>query len=123
MALSLAPVLADVGTSYAIQTTATAAVDILDVNSGVLYKVEIDNTAGAAPVYVKGYDVAGGGTVTVGTTDPQWVFKCPGGVKRVYSSGEGSAFANGLKVACTTTKGTAGTTSPTWTVSYGILTG
>tara|TARA_R100000808_G_C2136155_1_gene144494 strand:- start:205 stop:576 length:372 start_codon:yes stop_codon:yes gene_type:complete len=123
MPLSLAPVLADVGTSYAIQTGATAAVDTLDVNSGVLYKVEIDNTAGTSAVYVKGYDVAGGGTVTVGTTDPQWVFKCPAGVKRAYSSGAGSAFANGLKVACTTTRGTAGTSSPTWTVSYGILTG
>jgi hypothetical protein len=123
MPLSLAPVLADVGTSYAVQTAATAALDTLDPTAGVLYKVEIDNTAGSAAVYVKGYDVALGGSVTVGTTDPQWVFKCPAGVKRVYSSAEGSSFANGLKVACTTTRGTAGNTSPTWTVSYGILTG
>ena len=123
MALSLAPVVADVGTVYATQSAASATPDVLDPNSGTLYKVEIDNTAGTSPVYVKGYDLAVGSTLTVGTTDPQWVFKCPIGVKRVYSSGEGSAYANGLKVACVTSPGTAGTVSPTWTVSYGILIG
>ena len=123
MPVSLAPVLADLGTVYAVQAAATTAVDILDVNSGVLYKVEIDNTAGTSAVYLKGYDIAGGGTVTPGVSHPAWVFKCPKGVKRVYSSAQGSAYAAGLKVSCSTGAGTAGTTSPSWVVSYGILIG
>lgn len=123
MPLSLAPVVADVGTVYATQSTASATPDVLDPNSGTLYKIEIDNTAGTSPVYVKGYDLAVGGTLNVGSTDPQWIFKCPKGVKRVYSSAEGSAYANGLKVACVISPGTAGAVSPTWTVSYGILIG
>lgn len=123
MSFSLSPVVSDVGTLYAIQTAASATVDTLDPTAGVLYKVEIDNTAGTSAVFVKGYDVAGAGSVNVGVTDPQWIFKCPAGTKRSYASGAGSAYANGFKVACTTTKGTAGNTSPTWAVSYGILLG
>ena len=119
MALSLIGVIADAGSTHAVQTDATAEVDTLKAGSGTLYKVEIDNSTNNVPVYVKLWLLTS--TVTVGTTDPHYIFKCPASVTRVYSCPKGAAFATGLKAACVTTAGTAGTSNPTNDVVYRIL--
>ena len=120
MALSLSTPFADVGTIHAEQTDATATADTLKGSSGTLHKVEIDNTANTAAVFVKMWDTVGG--VTVGTTAPSYAFKCAASSLRVYSCPRGAAFTAGLKVACVTDGGgTAGTTSPTNDVIYRIL--
>jgi hypothetical protein len=121
MALLKTSVTADVGTLYVVQADATNSEDNVDGSSGVLYKVEIDNSGNSVACYLKVYDTTG--DVTVGTTNPEWVFKCPAEQVRVYSCPKGTAYANGLKVACTTTPGTAGTTNPTNDVTYRILLG
>ena len=58
---------------------------------------------------------------TVGTTAPEWVFKCPASVRRIFSCTPGSNFATNLSLACVTTGGTAGTTSPTNAVTVRLL--
>tara|TARA_X000001388_G_scaffold36596_1_gene25894 strand:- start:510 stop:875 length:366 start_codon:yes stop_codon:yes gene_type:complete len=119
MALSLVGVVANAGATHAIQTDATSTVDVLKAGSGTLYKVEINNTTNSSPVYVKLW--LSTGSITVGTTDPHYVFKCPASVTRSYSCPKGAAFATGLKAACVTTGGTAGTSNPTNDVIYRIL--
>tara|TARA_R110002020_G_scaffold130862_2_gene292617 strand:+ start:2156 stop:2524 length:369 start_codon:yes stop_codon:yes gene_type:complete len=122
MALSIANVLADVGSLHCIQTDATSTVDVLKGSSGTIHKVEIDNTGNTSAVFVKLWDTTG--SVTVGTTDPDFSFKCPASVLRVYSCPNGTAFAAGLKAACVTDGGgTAGTTSPSNDVIYRIQLG
>mgnify|MGYP001589379178 CR=1 FL=1 len=86
--------------------------------SGVLYVVDIDNTANAAASYVKLYDAA---APTIGTTAPDWIFKVAASVRRVLAITEGFAFTN-LSMACVTAGGTAGTTNPTSNVAVRLLT-
>ena len=119
MALSLSPVIADVGGTHAVQTSATSTVDSLTTSAGSIFKVEIDNSANSSAVYLRLWDVTPG--VTVGDTDPSWVFMCPASVTRVYSCAKGSPYATGIQVACVTTGGTAGSTNPTNPVIYRIL--
>ncbi|HIA03804.1 MAG TPA: hypothetical protein EYN66_18185 [Myxococcales bacterium] len=123
MALSLSPIVADTGTIYATQTDATSAIDPLKASAGVLYKVEINNADNPSPVFVKLFNSANPLAVTVGTTAPEWVFKCPASVTRVYSAPKGSAFSAGLLACCVTTPGTGGTANPTNDVVYRILLG
>jgi|GEM_PF-4918732 len=123
MALSISNIVADVGSVYCVQTDATVSVDTLKASSGKIFKVEIDNTANTAAVFVKLWDTTG--SVTVGGThaddDPDFSFKCPASALRVYSCPSGAAFAVGAKAACVTDGGgTAGTTSPTNDVIYRI---
>ena len=119
MALSISNIVADAGSVYCVQTDATVSVDTLKGSSGKIFKVEIDNTANTAAVFVKLWDTTG--SVTVGTTDPHFTFKCPASALRVYSCPSGAAFAAGAKAACVTDGGgTAGTTSPTNDVIYRI---
>ena len=80
-------------------------------SSGTLYHVECDNTANAAATYVKLWDLASG-SVTVGTTAPDWVFKIPASVRITQPIPGGVAFGTALTVASLTTGGTAGTTAP-----------
>ena len=79
-------------------------------SSGTIYMLEVDNSALASVVYVKLYDSAG--AITVGTDVPDWVFKITASINQVFTFVPGEAFANGLKVACVTAGGTAGTTAP-----------
>ena len=122
MALSLTSSVADVGGVQAVQTSATAAIDTLKATSGTLYKVEIDNSANSVAVFVKLYNNSGGAP-TVGSTDPNFIFKCAASSTIAYSCPSGTAFANALYAICVTTAGTAGTASqnPEAAVTYRIL--
>ena len=51
-------------------------------SSAVLYELELDNTANSAASYLKIYNT---GTVTVGTTVPDWVIMVPASVKEASS--------------------------------------
>lgn len=93
----------------------------VDATSGTLHSIVVDNTANAAEVeYLKLWDVASG-SVTVGTTAPDWVFKIPAAVKRTIVFHDGVAYGTALTAACVTTAGTAGTTNPTANVIVELI--
>jgi hypothetical protein len=73
-------------------------------SSGLLYQVYIDNTNNSAQVYLKVYDTTG--SVTVGTTHPDFVFPCAASSIRQFNFPEGIGFADGFKFACETDAGT-----------------
>lgn len=111
MALSISNIVADVGAFHAVQTAATSTRDVLKGSAGTLYKVEIDNTAGSVPVWVKFYEHA---TPTIGTTINAHSFYCAAGVAAVYSNPAGAAMGTAISMATVTDGGgTEGTTSPT----------
>jgi hypothetical protein len=89
-------------------------------SSGTLYAVVIDNTANAAVSYVKLWNVASG-SVTVGTTVPDFIFMVPASVKKTFIIADGIAFDTALTEATVTTAGTAGTTSPSSSVVLDIV--
>lgn len=88
---------------------------VLKASSAVLYKVAVDNTAGAGTVYEKLYDSA---TPTVGTDGPEVIIPALAGQKTVVTfakaggSGGSANFGTALSAACVQEKGTAGTTAP-----------
>lgn len=95
----------------------------LDLMGGAckLYNIEIDNTTGggsAAEAFVKLYD---SGTVTVGTTDPVYIFIAPSNKIVQYTIPDGATFAAALSIAATQTSGTAGTTDVSHTLKAKLL--
>ena len=87
--------------------------DAVDASSGTLHSVVVDNTANAAAAtYLKMWDAASG-SVTVGTTAPDYTIKIPAATKRTIIFHDGLAYGTALTAACLTTAGTAGTTGPT----------
>lgn len=93
-----------------------------EVKSGstTIHCVVVDNTANAAVTFIKFYN-ATSGSVTVGTTDPDFVLRVPGSTKRTIFFHEGIIFNTALTVAAVTTGGTGGTTGPTSDVALEIL--
>jgi hypothetical protein len=81
-------------------------------SSGTIYALDIDNTANAAVSYVKIWNTAQG-SVTVGTTAPDFIFMVPASSRTPWIIPAGVALGTAITVACVTTAGTAGTTSPT----------
>lgn len=100
------PIAANLYKNAALGATADA-----DIRGGAttIFQVDIDNTANGAPTFVKVYDSA---SPTVGTTAPDYIFKVPAGVRRVFTLGlEGVALTN-CSIAAVTAGGTAGTSNP-----------
>jgi hypothetical protein len=91
-------------------TANTNGAIVIKGSSGTLYMLEVDNTALAAVVYVKLYNTSG--SVTVGTTDPDWVFRITASINQSHIWIPGIAFSSGLQVATVTAGGTGGTTAP-----------
>jgi len=89
-------------------------------SSGTIYSIIIDNTANAAVSYLKLYDAASG-SVTVGTTAPDWIFKVAASTKVTILFPEGIAFGTALTEASLTAGGTAGSTGPTSDMAVTIL--
>ena len=92
----------------------------VDATSGTLHSIVVDNTANGAVSYLKLWDVASG-SVTVGTTAPDWTFKIAASVKRTIVLHDGEPYGTALTAACVTTAGTAGTTGPTSNVVVELI--
>lgn len=101
---------------------ATAELDLSGGASVAAFVVSVDNSQNNVAVYLKIYNAT---APTVGTTAPEWVFKCPAGAKRTQAFGTratGRTLATGLSFAVVTAGGTAGTTGPTNPVGVQIAT-
>ena len=96
----------------------TAVINVTGA-AGVIYYVEIDNTANAAVSYLKVYDT---GTVTVGTTPPDWIFRAYGSANTKYVIPTDVNFATALSYCCVTTAGDGGTASPASAVAVRFVT-
>ena len=81
-----------IGTTLAEDTNLGTTAQVVDATSGSIHQV-----------YVKGYDTTG--AVTVGTTQPDFVFPCAASSIRQFNFTSGIAYANGLKIACETDAG------------------
>ena len=93
----------------------------VDATSGTIHSITVDNTANAgAASYLKLWDAASG-SVTVGTTAPDFVFKIPAATKRTIIFHDGLAYGTALTAAALTAGGTAGTTGPTSDVVVEII--
>ena len=92
-------------------------------NTDYVFQVRIDNSANTSSVYLKIYDASSPATVTVGSTAPDMIFPCAGESVAEFSLYPGAQIANGLHMACVTTPGTAGITSPSSSVIVRLLTG
>ena len=77
--------------------------------AGVLFFLQVDNTANSQTSYFKMYNTA---SVTVGTTVPDFVFMLPANTSRAFSFPLGVAFNAAFSHCCTTAGGTAGNTGP-----------
>ena len=78
-------------------------------SSGTLQSVDINNSTGTAACYAKFFD---GTAVTVGTSVPQVVLKCPSGGTQRYEMAEGFDFSN-LNFWVSKLPSPTDTTSPT----------
>lgn len=94
-----------------VDTVNGATAVAVKASAGTLHYIEVDNSANAAVTYTKLWN-ATTGSVTVGTTAPDWVYMVPASVKIPFPVPGGVAFATALTVASLTTGGTAGTTAP-----------
>lgn len=94
-----------------IDTSVTGTAVAAKASSAVLYELELDNSANGAASYFKIYNVAQG-SVTVGTTVPDWVVMVPASVSRTLVVPSGLTFGTALTYCATTAGGTAGSTAP-----------
>lgn len=92
-------------------------------STNYIFQVRIDNSANTSAVYLKIYDAASAASVAVGTTAPDMIFPCAGESVAEFSLYPGAQIVNGLHMACVTTPGTAGATSPSSSVIVRLLTG
>lgn len=93
-------------------------------DSGILYMVEIDATAGAATTaepgcYVK---IINAGSATVGSTAPEMVLYAPIGKKTCYIISSGWAFGTGLSFWAVTSAAVNNQTGPTSDVKVKLIT-
>jgi len=105
MAISLGTVAGGaIGTTLVEDTALSTSVQTADGSGGTIYQVYIDNSNNSAQVYLKLYDTTG--SVTVGTTHPDFIFPCAASSVREFNFVQGIAYATGLKIACETDAGT-----------------
>ena len=87
--------------------------------SGVLYMVEIDNTANVGDIiYVKLFDDA---AAVLTTTSPDWIFKVDPAKKQTYVLPEPVSFT-ALSAAAVKEKANTGVTSPDSAVKVRLVT-
>lgn len=99
------------GAYLVVDTSAANAAVAVKASSAVLYELELDNTANGAASYFKICNLAAG-SVSVGTTVPDWVIMVPASVSRTIVMPSGITFGTALSYFATTAGGTAGSTSP-----------
>lgn len=120
MSLTVSTQVSPVGTKL-IKDTEANAVAKVDVTgaAGAIFMIDIDNTGNPADVaYLKIYD---DGAPTVGTTEPDFIFKVPVNQRRSVVCPEGLDFAT-LSYALVTSAGTPGVTPPTNPVLVNMVT-
>lgn len=120
MTLSVSTQVSPVGTKLVKDTdaNATAETDVTGA-SGTIYMIDLDNEANPADVaYLKIYDDP---APTVGTTDPDFIFKMPVNQRRQIVCPDGLDFTN-LSFAVVTAGGTGGVTAPTNAVAVRMVT-
>lgn len=111
MALSTIDMASISGAQLFTDTAQSNSAVSVKASSGVIYEIQIDNTANAAQDnYVKFYNTAG--AVTVGTTVPDWVIEIRQNILRNIVIPQGMTFETGIAVATVTAGGTSGTTAP-----------
>lgn len=94
-----------------VDTANGSTVVAIKASSAVVYQLELDNTANGAASYFKLFNVASG-SVTLGTTVPDWVVMIPASTSRTLVMPGGVTFGTALSCASTTAGGTAGSTAP-----------
>ena len=94
---------AAIGTTLVEDTNLGTTAQVADGTSGSIHQVYIDNTNNAAQVYLKCYDTTG--SVTTGTTQPDFVFPCAASSIRQFNFIDGVAYATGVKISCETDAG------------------
>lgn len=99
------------GAALVIDTSAVNTAVAVKASSAVLYNLELDNTANGAASYFKICNLAAG-SVSVGTTVPDFVFMVPASVKITLGFPGGVTLGTALSYFATTAGGTAGSTSP-----------
>ena len=122
MAVSNVDLTAPTGAKRYENTDLAEVISAVSAATGKLYSVRVDNTLNGAASYLKMWNVASG-SVTVGTTVPDWIFKVPASKMRtfVFTGDTDDDFDTALSAACVTTAGTAGTTGPTSNVNVQIV--
>jgi len=106
------------GASLLIDSDATSTAVAVKASSGVLYEIQVDNSANAAASYLKLYNTA---SPTVGTTAPDMIILAPASARITLALPSGVTFGTATSYACVTTGGTAGTTNPTSDVTVRIV--
>ena len=109
--------------AHHIDLLANATVETITETASTLYGFWGDNSDNKEDSFVKFYDAAA--SPTVGTTAPVVVARLEAGKAQEIpfgNKGEGRAFTNKMYVACVTTGGKGGTTSPDEAVKLKIYT-
>lgn len=102
------------------ETACTAVKQQIKATSATVKAIEMVNT-GQQDVYFKGY-FATAGSVTLGSTAPDFIFMVPAlKTRRIYMPGAGAVYPTALTVAATSDKGTAGATAPTVPISVKVV--
>jgi|10_taG_2_1085330.scaffolds.fasta_scaffold00394_10 hypothetical protein len=94
---------AAIGTTLVEDANLGTTAQVADGTSGSIHQVYIDNSNNSNQVYLKCYDTTG--SVTVGGTQPDFVFPCAASSIRQFNFTDGIAYANGLKIACSADAG------------------
>jgi len=104
-------------------TAIGSGLDAVKASSALIYSISVNNSANGSASYLKLFNVASG-SVTLGTTAPDYVVYAPASsivvVNFFTSSSPGLTFGTALTAACVTTGGTAGTTPPSSSVICSI---
>tara|TARA_Y100000361_G_C11133650_1_gene330540 strand:+ start:810 stop:1175 length:366 start_codon:yes stop_codon:yes gene_type:complete len=100
-----------------LSASATESEGVFSGQTKSLYLVEIDNTDNSHITYVK---LAKDAAVTVGTSDPHFIFPVPASSKITYAIGTGISIP-ALSFWAVQEAAVGGTTSPTNPVSVKIL--
>ena len=89
-------------------------------SSGLIYSIDIDNSANAATTFTRIWNTASG-SVTVGTTAPDMIIPVPASTRICVQIPAGITFGTAISCASPTTAGTAGSTGPTSDVIVRIV--
>lgn len=107
MAASNLPLLT--GASLFNDTANGSTAVVIKSSSGVIYELELDNTANAAATYTRLYNSTG---PTVGTTVPDWIVMVPASTKITLVLPSGVTFGTGISCSSGTSAALATTTAP-----------